>query len=228
MQNVIVIFKKQLRDTLKNKMILIQFILFPVLTLIMENCITINDMPEHFFTKLFAVMYIGMAPLVSASSIIAEEKEKDTLRVLMHANIKPWQYLAGVGSYIWLICMIGASIMSAGLPSDERLFFLCVMAIGFVISIIAGACVGIFAKNQMTATSVVMPVMMVLSFAPMLAMFNDIIKKGATVFYTQQLRLVFDEMNWRAFSGKSVLIICMNALLFVLLFAVLYRKKGLE
>jgi len=228
MQNVLVIFKKQLRDTLKNKMILIQFVMFPVLTLIMENCITIKDMPEHFFTKLFAVMYIGMAPLVSASSVIAEEKEKDTLRVLMHANIKPWQYLAGVGAYIWSICMIGALLMATGLPSDERIFFMCVMAIGFVISIVAGACVGIFAKNQMTATSVVMPVMLVLSFAPMLAMFNDIIKKGATVFYTQQLRLVFDEMTWSAFSGKSVMIICINALLFVLLFAVLYRKKGLE
>ncbi|MBR4429956.1 MAG: ABC transporter permease, partial [Clostridiales bacterium] len=192
MQKILVIFKKQLRDTFKNKTILIQFVMFPVLTLIMENCIKINDMPENFFTKLFAVMYIGMAPLTSAAAIIAEEKEKNTLRVLMHANVRPWQYLIGTGAYIWTICMIGAAVMSTGLPSEERLFFLPVMAIGFVISIIAGACIGIFSKNQMMATSVVMPVMMILSFVPMLAMFNDIIKKGAVVFYTQQLRSIFD------------------------------------
>ena len=71
MQNIVVIFKKQLRDTLKNKMILIQFIMLPVLTLIMEHLIDIKDMPDNFFTKLFAVMYIGMAPLVSAASVIA-------------------------------------------------------------------------------------------------------------------------------------------------------------
>ena len=228
MQNILVIFKKQLRDTLKNKMILIQFIMFPVLTLIMEHLIDIKDMPDNFFTKLFAVMYIGMAPLVSAASVIAEEKEKDTLRVLMHANVSPWQYLAGIGSYIWSICMIGAAVMSTCLPSENRIFFLCVMAIGFVVSIVAGACVGIFSKNQMMATSVVMPLMMVLSFVPMLAMFNDIIKKGATVFYTQQLRLVFDEMKWSAISPKNILIVAANALIFGVVFAFVYRKKGLE
>ncbi|MCR4702201.1 MAG: ABC transporter permease, partial [Saccharofermentans sp.] len=89
MQKIWVVFKKQLRDTLKNKMILIQFVLFPAFTLIMENFINIKDMPEHFFVKLFSVMFIGMAPLTATASIIAEEKEKNTLRVLMHANIRP-------------------------------------------------------------------------------------------------------------------------------------------
>lgn len=228
MQKILVIFKKQLRDTFKNKTILIQFVMFPVLTLIMENFITVKDMPENFFTKLFAVMYIGMAPLTSVAAVIAEEKEKNTLRVLVHANIRPWQYLIGVGTYVWTICMIGAALMSVSLPNEDRLFFLTVMAIGFVISIIAGACIGVFSKNQMMATSVVMPVMMILSFVPMLAMFNDIIKKGAVVFYTQQLRNIFEEMSWSAIGTKSVAIICANALVFSVLFAVLYRKKGLE
>ena len=217
MQKVLVIFRKQMRDTFKNKTILIQFILFPLITLIMENCITVNDMPENFFTKLFAVMYIGMAPLTAVASVISEEKEKNTLRVLMHANIRPWQYLMGIGLHVWTICMLGAALMSVNLPSSERLFF-----------ILAGACVGIFSKNQMMATSVVMPVMMIFSFAPMLAMFNDIIRKGAVIFYTQQLKNVFDEMTWSAVSGKSIVIVLANTMVFILLFAVLYRKKGLE
>ncbi|MBO4579982.1 MAG: ABC transporter permease [Clostridiales bacterium] len=228
MQKILVIFKKQLRDTVRNKTILIQFILFPLLTLIMENAVTLDNMPEHFFTKLFAVMYIGMAPVTSVASVISEEKEKDTLRVLMMANIKPWQYLIGVGTHVWTICMLGALLMSTGLPASERPFFLTVMAIGFIISVILGACIGIASRNQMMATSLVMPVMMVLSFAPMLAMFNDIIKKGAAVFYTQQLKTVFDEMSWSTFSAKNITVICLNVIVFVLLFAVLYRKKGLE
>ena len=228
MQKVLVIFRKQMRDTFKNKTILIQFILFPLITLIMENCITVNDMPENFFTKLFSVMYIGMAPLTAVASVISEEKEKNTLRVLMHANIRPWQYLTGIGLHVWTICMLGAALMSVNLPSSERLFFMTVMAVGFVITILAGACVGIFSKNQMMATSVVMPVMMIFSFAPMLAMFNDIIRKGAVIFYTQQLKNVFDEMTWSAVSGKSIVIVLANTMVFILLFAVLYRKKGLE
>ena len=87
MRNAGIVFKKELMDTLKNKTVLIQFIMFPLMTLVMENAISIPDMPEYFFTKLFAVMYMGMAPLTSAASIIAEEKEKNTLRVLMMANV---------------------------------------------------------------------------------------------------------------------------------------------
>ena len=120
MYNILVIIKKQIRDTFKNKAILIQFILFPLMTIIMENAIHIDDMPEFFFTKLFAVMYIGMAPFVTTASIIAEEKEKNTLRVLMMADVKPWQYLIGIGLYVMAICMVGACVMSVGLPSVDR------------------------------------------------------------------------------------------------------------
>ena len=76
MKHIIAILWKQIKDTFKNKEILIQFVMFPALTLIMEKAITIEGMPEHFFTNLFGVMYVGMAPLTSMASIISEEKEK--------------------------------------------------------------------------------------------------------------------------------------------------------
>ena len=228
MRNILVVIKKQIKDTFKNKVILIQFILFPLMTVIFENAIEMKDMPEFFFTRLFAVMYIGMAPLTSTAAVISEEKERNTLRVLMMANVKPFEYLIGTGLYVWSICMIGACVMASGLPAETVPAFLGVMAAGFVVSVIAGACIGIAAKNQMSATSIQMPVMMLFSFVPMLAMFNDIIKKGAVIFYTQQLKMVFDEMSWSAFGAKNTMILCANALIFVLLFAVLYHKKGLE
>ena len=80
MKNTAVIFRKQLSDTLKNKTILIQFLMFPVLVIIMENLVRIEDMPEHFFVKLFAVLFVAMAPLTRMSAIISEEMEKNTLR----------------------------------------------------------------------------------------------------------------------------------------------------
>ena len=133
MHNISVIIKKQLKDTLKNKTVLIQFVMFPVLTLIFENAINIPDMPELFFTKLFSVMYMGMAPLVAVASIIAEEKEKNTLRVLTMANVKAWEYLAGIGIYVWTICMAGAGVMATTLSSGDIPFYLGVMAAGFII-----------------------------------------------------------------------------------------------
>ena len=228
MRNIGIIIKKQLRDTLKNKTVLIQFIMFPVMTLIMEHAVSIPDMPEFFFTKLFSVMYIGMAPLTSVASIIAEEKEKNTLRVLTMANVKSWEYLAGVGIYVWTLCMAGAGVMATGLPSSDIPFYLCIMATGFIISIAMGAAVGIFAPNQMVATSLFMPVMMVFSFAPMLAMFNDKIEKAARVFYTQQLRVLLGQMTFDGIKTETVLVIVLNALVALSIFFAAFKRKGLE
>lgn len=59
------------------------------------------------------------------------------------------------------------------------------MGIGFAIYVVAGASSGIYAKNQMAATSVAMPVMLILAFLPMIAMFNDKIEKVAKILEEQ-------------------------------------------
>ncbi len=228
MRNSLIIIKKQLKDLLRNKTVLIQFILFPVMTLIMENAIALDGMPELFFTKLFSVMYIGMAPLTSMASIISEEKEKNTLRVLTMADVRPWQYLLGTGFYVWAICMIGAGVMATGIDGEDIPFYLLIMAIGFAISVLAGACIGIHAKNQMSATSLVMPVMMVLAFAPMLAMFNDRIEKIARFFYTWQLKSIMDPMSFSGIGADGICILAANAILMGCFFLILFGKKSLE
>lgn len=228
MHNIGVIIKKQIKDTLKNKTVLIQFVMFPVLTLIFENAINIPDMPELFFTKLFSVMYMGMAPLVAVASIIAEEKEKNTLRVLTMANVKAWEYLAGIGIYVWMICMAGAGVMATTLPLDDIPFYLGVMAAGFIISIAIGACIGIIASNQMAATSLSLPVMLIFSFMPMLAMFNDKIEKIAGIFYTQQIRELLGNMTFDGIKAETMLVVAVNALLALSLFFAAFKRKGLE
>ena len=208
MHNIGVIIKKQLKDTLKNKTVLIQFVMFPVLTLIFENAINIPDMPELFFTKLFSVMYMGMAPLV--------------------AVVKAWEYLAGIGIYVWTICMAGAGVMATTLSSGDIPFYLGVMAAGFIISIAIGACIGIIASNQMAATSLSLPVMLIFSFMPMLAMFNDKIEKIAGIFYTQQIRELLGNMTFDGIKTETMLVVAVNALLALSLFFAAFKRKGLE
>lgn len=228
MRNITIIIRKQLKDTLKNKTILIQFMLFPIMTLIMENAITLDGMPELFFTKLFSIMYIGMAPLTSVAAIIAEEKEKNTPRVLMMTNVKPWQYLTGVGLYVWLICMLGAGVMATGLDREAIVFYMCIVGIGFTISVVAGACIGIYVKNQMAATSVVMPVMLILAFLPMIATFNDKIEKVAKIFYTQQLKVCLENMAFADITKETTIVVTVNVLILIGLYGITYKRKGLE
>ena len=196
----------------------------------MENTVKIKGMPEHFFATLFAVMYMGMAPLTAVASIISEEKEKNTLRVLLLSNVKPWEYLTGVGVYIWLICMIGAGVIGmAGKYAGAGLgMFMLWMGLGILVSIVIGAAIGTFSKNQMAATSFTVPVMMVFSFLPMLAMFHEGIGKVARFTYSGQLQKLLQAVGNTAPEYTQVGIVLINLLVAAVLFGVAYRKKGLE
>ena len=229
-RHIKVILWKQIKDTLKNKTILIQFIMFPILTVIMENAIEIEGMPEHYFALLFGVMYVGMAPLVSMASIISEEKGNNTLRVLLMSNVKPLEYLLGVGIYIWVICMIGALVIGfAGKYSGTALAgFVLILGIGILVSILVGAAIGTWSKNPMMATSISMPVMMIFSFLPMLSMFNETIGKFAKIIYSQQINLLLEQVEHIQLSWESVVVIGGNMVVASVLFVVAYRRSGLE
>lgn len=217
---------KQLKDTLKNKSILIQFLMFPCLTVIMENAIAIEGMPEHFFTCLFGIMYVGMAPLVATSAIIAEEKEDHTLRVLRMCNVSAWEYLTGNAIYVIVICMLGSLViaLTGGYRGRELLVFLVLMLIGHFISMIMGAAIGVWSKNQMMATSLTVPVMMVISFLPMLAMFNASVERVARYVYSQQLYVMMNHPDALDIGTETIVVLAVNACLIAGVFVLAYRK----
>ena len=230
MHNIGSILKKQIKDTLKNKTVLIQFIMFPALTLLMNTAIKMEEMPENFFVNLFATMYIGMAPLTSMAAIIAEEKEKNTLRVLMMSNVKPYEYLLGVGIYVWVSCMVGAGVICVAGNYDLRTssVFMGIMAVGILASLLMGAAIGTWSKNQMMATSITVPVMMVFAFVPMLSLFNTTIEKIAQVIYSEQISRMLNRVNSLQIEMSSICIMAMNIILFVVFFTAAYKKGGLE
>lgn len=217
---------KQTKDTVKNKTILIQFLMFPLMTIIMENAVNIQDLPQHFFTNLFAIMYVGMAPLTSAAAIISEEKEKNTLRVLQMCNVRAGEYLIGNAIYVVCICMAGSLVMglAGGYGGKDLLLFLLLMLVGHCCSFLLGATTGVFSKNQMVATSITVPVMMVLSFLPMLSMFNDVIGRLAKYIFTQQLFLLVSNVQDPNITGETGCILACNILLILIFFFIVYKK----
>ena len=230
MKNIDAVFLKQLKETFRNKAILIHFIMFPVMVIVMENAMKLENMPEHFFVKLFAIMFVGMAPLICMSSIISEEKENNTLRTLMMSNVKPYEYLIGVGLYVWLMCMAGAAVFAVcgGYEGMDFCVFMLIMSVGILLSELTGAVIGVFSKNQMSATSVSVPVTMIFSFLPMLSMFNESIEKLARLTYSQQMSILINGIGTVNIKAESTLVIAVNFLIMALLFAVVFRKKGLE
>ncbi len=230
MRNIKAVFLKQIIDTVKNKAVFIQFVMFPAMAVIMESSIKIPDMPGHFFARLFAVMFAGMAPLTCMSAIISEEKESSTLRALMMSGVKPRQYLVGIGAYVFIMCMAGTAVFAflGEYSGAELALFLAAMTAGIILSEVIGAVIGIFAGNQMAATSLTVPVMIVLSFVPMLSTFNESVRKAAKIIYTQQLSEIINGIGSADISAKAVIVVAVNFAVGILLFTLAYRKKGLE
>ena len=102
-----------------------------------------------------------------------------------------------------------------------------IMAIGILVSLLAGAVIGIWSKTQMMATSVAIPVMMIFSFMPMLSLFNTTIAKIAKFIYTEQIRLMIGHINNLQPEAKNVCIVIVNMFIAVILFTAAYKKCGL-
>ncbi len=192
MRHIITIIKKQIKDTLRNKAVLIQFVMFPALAVIMTRSMQIEGMPQ--------------------------------------ADVSSWQYLVGVGSYVFFFCMLGAGVfcLLGGYTLGQGGVFLLIMAVGILTSLLLGAAVGIGSGSQMAATSVTVPVMLLFSFSPMLSMFNDHIAKLARFTYTEQIRLLLNGLGKGERTGEGILIIAANIFLFGSIFWLLYRRQGFK
>lgn len=227
-KKIAAIFKKQAKETLKNKEILLQFVMFPAIAVIMESFVKVEGMPENYFVKLFAMMYIGMAPLTVMSAVIAEEKEKNTLKMLMFSDVRPWEYLIGTGSCVWMVCMAGATVfgMVGKYQGAELVQFLSVMAVGILTAMLFGAGIGTYSRTQMMATSVTVPVMLVFSFLPMLSMFNENIRKVADLVYSQQIGNLMNALGQTP-DMETIVVLLVNMVCAGTLFGWAYRRCGL-
>ena len=230
MKNTIIIYRKQLKDTKNNVALWIQFVMFPVMAAIMENSIRVEGMPEHFFVGMFTVMHVGMAPLTVSAAIISEEKEKNTLRMLLFANVKPLEYLCGTGGFVFTACMAGGVAFGflGGYTGEKLLLFCLIMAAGSLASMLFGAAIGVWSRTQIAATAVMTPVMMVFAFLPMLAMFNQTIEKIADIVYSQHIQLLMNSLNaGTPAEAKNVIAIAANVMIAAVLFGIAYRRRGL-
>ena len=226
------IFSKQAKDMFKNPAVLIQFIIYPVVALVFTELVAKSETFEGMDVNMFVIMmgsiFAGMGLIISTAAIIAEDIESKSLRLLVMAGVRPQQYLLGVGGFLLLAGAFTALLFSLiGVFSTEELFkFLAVMIACTATSIIIGATIGIFSKNQQAATSLGMPIAMVFGFVPMLASFNDTVYQYSSFLYTQQLNIIVNDFS-ENFS-KAMLVILANIFIVGVLFMLAYRKRGLR
>ncbi|MCL1853125.1 MAG: ABC transporter permease [Peptococcaceae bacterium] len=230
MRSVKAIFIKQLLDIIKNRMVLIQFVIFPVVALVFTELVAkpSEEMADSMFVTMFACIYAGMTVLATTAGIIAEDRERRSLRFLIMAGVKPYQYLLGIGGVMLTASLIVTVVfgLMGGFGGADLLKFVAALMLGAVASVLLGATIGILSKNQQAAGAMAMPLGMILGFTPMLAMFNDTVKKVFGIFYTMQVDMLVND--FAAGFLKPALVILANVTVLLVMFVAVYTKKGLR
>lgn len=224
------IFIKQGLDMLKNWGVLIQFIVFPVIALIFTELVAKSDpdIPDTMFITMFAVIFASMSIVVAITSVIAEDRENKSVRFLVMAGVKPHEYLLGTGGVMVAVSAVVVLVfgLMGGFSGAELATFLGVVMLGVVASTLLGATLGMLARNQQAAVAIGMPVAMVLGFGPMLATFDPNIERVFSVFYTQQVSLLANDLSGGQL--RPLLVIGANIVVLAVLFGVVYRRRGLR
>lgn len=225
--HVYAVLIKQIKDSLKNRMILVIFFMFPILAVIFKSIVSENEFKS--ILPSFITMNTVMIPIVFMSSIVSEEKEKKSLRMLIMSNIKPWEYLVGVGCWVFIQAIVSSCLFILIIPVsiNEGLVFILTAVIGIACSLIIGAIIAIVAKNQMSVGPVTAPISMILGLLPMFSSMNSDIEKIAKLFYSYYIRNTFVSLKYDL-DAMSWLIIGLNLLVLITMFVLLYKCKGIN
>lgn len=181
------------------------------------------------------IMNTCMTGIYCPALLLAEEKEKKTLRVLMTSSVNGLEFFLGSVIPIFLAAVIlnlllipvsGYIMPLSAVPLFAVVNILCVL-----ISCIIGMLLGIFAKNQVSAGTLLTPVMLVFMLIPMLSAIIEIFGRISEFVFTGILmNLVMNSVTKESslVSPVSIGIMAAEAILAILLFLVCYKRNGFE
>lgn len=176
-----------------------------------------------------------MVPVALMGTIIAEEKEKNTLRTLILNDVKATEILLSKA----LICMLFVLINNiliyfiTSLPINT---FVLYQLVAFFVScavIFLGAVVGLFSKNQMSAGLLSMPFMLLL-MAPLFILMveNKVIENIVSVLPTDAMMEIFSHISDSSMNFSNVgipfLVITIWFVGSIVLFNIAYKKVGVD
>ena len=233
MKNIASVFDKQSRDMFKNPMVLIMFIIFPVIALIMGN-LTDGVPGMEANALMMAGMFAGMAIIQSVTSIIAEDKENQSIKFLTMAGVKPTEYILGISGVILMFGAVSSVAFGliAGFVGTEFWVFVGLLKAVVIAASLVGGIIALGAGNAQSANGLGTPIGMVFGFVPMIAQFNESVAQWARFVFTQQINAVgmlfmFGGEGVQEQIAESFAVVGGNVLVLLVVFVWVFRKKGI-
>ena len=211
---------------------------FTVLMKIVFGQIAEEGMPSVMMGNVlnFGVLFnICMTGMFTTSLSLAEEKEKHTLRTLMTSSVNGAEFFLGsiIPPMIIMILVNLCILPISGMPAETIHIpsYLLVTTLAGLASCILGLVVGIFAKNQASASTLTTPALMILLMVPMFGPMIKSISKVSDFLFTGVVTNMITK--WAEGEKESVgifgiAVLVIETALTAVVFLWIYKKNGFE
>lgn len=195
----------------------------------------INDVLCGLALSYGALMNITGTGIYCVSAALAEEKEKHTLRVLMTSSVNGLEFFLGslipfVGMML-AVNVVVALVVGLSMTGVQWAAYLGVSLLAAVTCAVVGMIFGIFSKNQVTASTVTTPAMLVLMMVPMFGNLNKTMETISGFLFTgvlQQTVVNISQRKDQLVNGLSIAVIAVEIVAAVACFLVIYRRNGYD
>ncbi|MDE7312882.1 MAG: ABC transporter permease [Eubacterium sp.] len=195
----------------------------------------LDDMLRGMAMANGALINISGIGVYCVSAALAEEKEKHTLRVLMTSSVNGLEFFLGsllpfVGMMMAVNVVI-AVVAEVAMTGVQWAAYLGVSLLSAVTSAVIGMIFGIFSKNQVTASTVTTPALLVFMMLPMFANLNDLMGTVSGFLFTgvmQQTVMNIVTKQEHLTDGLSIAVMTAEIVAAVVCFLVIYRKNGYD
>lgn len=231
------LMKKDFRMLAGNKNTFFMLLLPILFCVLYTKVLPIGDQAGQIYPlALCEVLNLVCAPISLLSMMVAEEKEKNTLRTLIMSDVKAMEFLASK-MFVVLLLMEVVSVVNyviVGLSMKYFAGYLFISTLASIGILFLGAAVGIMSENQMSTGTISTPLMLLLMLPPMFAGMNDVLEKIAFCLPTN----AFVEIINREYYNKAAFLsgsnlkyygVCIAWILIgILVFNVIYKKRGVD
>ena len=180
------------------------------------------------------LMNICMSGVYCVAASLAEEKEKHTLRTLMTSSVNGLEFFLGslIPAILMMMFVNIACVFLSGFSMNPAQWagYLFISTACSIAGAIIGMIFGIFSKNQMSAGTATTPVLLIFMMIPMFSQLNDTLGTISGFLFTGILSDAISNIGRQTalLSIRSGVILTAEILLTVILFLMLYKKKGFD
>lgn len=230
LKHVKAVFFKQIMDISHNVGVIIQFAIFPILLCVIVFIISADYKTiQPTMVMLISSSFISIVPMMTVRNIIYGDKTQNVLRALILSNVKPFEYLLGINLFIVIISICTSFLLGfiGGFSGITLIKYVGAMILGVVTTLFFGSTLAIQSSFNSASEVGIIAVSLLNSIIPILGMFSPTIQNIAKFVYTYQINNLIGDIYGNYFDWTRVLIIGVNLLLFLLLFAFSYKKNKL-